>query len=137
MAGIFYLIGTFFFLRQLGLMSNTERYYDRFQKLKEINKRNDDKRPGEKKENAFEDPNMAYLISFSLFHIIWLFIGALFAGQWILFVALIGWGFLMSFYRRRFYKDSRLMSIKVMKFTLAVSAAMHAFIILNHFHHII
>jgi 4-hydroxybenzoate polyprenyltransferase len=84
-----------------------------------------------------EEKSMIKKTLFNLAYFSWSIIGALFSSQWILFIGLIVFGTLIGPIRKRLYKHNTRGGIYLVKFDAFVSAVALAFIILNHFHHII
>jgi len=141
MAHLFYLLGVIFFLSELNILRHPKPYLDKIRKmLKGQEGVQEDVQ--ESKVISFgsmskEQKGTIKLAFFSLFYFIWLVIGCVFAGQWILFVGLTAFGIVISFFKKRYYKNNTMGSLKLIRFDAFVSSLTLAFMILNHFHHII
>jgi len=131
-------LGIIFFLTEIGILHNTKKHLNRLKLLESLNKENEQ---GDKKVDLEslkkKDDGVISFIFTGIFYLAWTITGALFAGQWLMFAGLIVFGFLIGFYRRRFCKNQTIKSIRLLKFDAFISSLWIAFIILNHFHHIL
>jgi hypothetical protein len=131
-------MGIIFFLSEIRILNNTKKHYNRLILLDSLNKK---KQEGEKKVDLeslrHKDEGVIFFIFTGIFYLAWMIIGALFAGQWILFTGLLVFGFFTGFYRRRFCNNQTTKSIRLLKFDAFLSSIWISFIILNHFHHIL
>lgn len=140
MTHLFYLLGVIFFLHELTILRYPKPYLD---KLRKISKENDNSESGRhvrKKSWSLlndEEKSIVRLALFNLFYFVWLVIGCVFASQWMFFVGLTAFGITIGFLRKRLYSNNTMGSLRVIKFDALVSSLLLAFIILNHFHHII
>lgn len=124
-------------------VSNNSRLY--LDALRSLNERRKKRNRGEEVEKtpdqwSMMDEKEKRIMRYglvSLFYFIWLVIGALFSSQWIIFLALISFGFAVGYYRRRMLEHRTREAVNLVKFDAVVSALTLAFIIINHFHHIL
>jgi len=138
MITLFYLLGVFCFLHEVIILGSPKDYLKKLRILEELNKEPEDGRQKPTLENLpVEDKKKVVgFILFTLFYLAWTIIGAIFAGQWILFVTLLGFGFSIGFLRKRNKNNTRV-SLKIIRFDSFVSSITLAFIVLNHFHNIL
>jgi hypothetical protein len=136
MATVFYLLGVFIFLKELGILRNPKK---QLKLLRAVDNKGEGGWKSEGDYSTMSDENKSIVrnLVFALFYLSWTIIGCLFSSQWLLFVGFLIFGFAAGFYRRRFYKNNTRKSIQVIKFDALVSSIMLAVIILNHFHHFV
>ena len=135
MTHLFYLLGVIFFLHELTVLAKPKQYLDR---LRKISKQSDDEH--ETIDYGSMNKEQKGIVMFAIFnfaYFVWLVIGCLFASQWLFFVGLTAFGISIGFLRRRLYKNDTMGSLRIIKFDALVSSLLLAFMILNHFHHII
>jgi hypothetical protein len=134
MTNLFYLLGVIFFLHELSILAYPKPYLD---KISHMSKQNESGVRTPLDYANDEDRETIKLGLFSLIYFAWLVIGCVFAGQWMIFVGLTAFGIFISFLRKRWYKNNTMGSLRTIKFDALVSSSVLAFLILNHFHHII
>jgi len=140
MTHLFYLLGVIFFLHELVILRHPKPYLDKIRKVSKENEENNDGEGYEVKNFGDMDKDQKKLVKlafFSLFYFIWLVIGCVFASQWMTFVGLTAFGIIIAFFRKRLYNNNTMGSLRVIRFDALVSSLILAFLILNHFHHII
>lgn len=129
-------------LHELSILGNPESYLKKIRSLKKADDNDEGFDTGRHIEkNSFgsmtgKEKNIVRLAFFSLFYFAWLVIGCCFAGQWLGFVGLMTFGILIGFIRRKSDKNTNL-SLSIIRFDSLVSALSLAFLIINHFHHIV
>lgn len=142
MAHLFYLLGAFFMLHEISILGNPKSYLKKLRSLKKADDNDEGFDTGRHiVKDSFgsmseEQKNVIRLAFFSLFYFAWLVIGCCFAGQWLGFLALMTFGLLIGFIRRKSDNNTNL-SLSIIRFDAFISALSLAFLIINHFHHII
>lgn len=139
MVTLFYLIGIYFFMKELVNLRYPKKYLEMIRKVEAKNENGEGYDDGKQAVSDFsslskDDKKMIGFVLFGLSYISWTIIGCLFSSQWLLFVGLMAFGLAVGFYRRRFYQNNTMKSIQVIKFDAFVSAVWLAVLILNHFH---
>lgn len=142
MAHLFYLLGVFFLLHEINISRYPKKYLDKLRAVGKKEENEEGYEDGKRMVGNFSDMSdkekgIVRLAFLSLFYFVWLVIGVAFSGQWIVFTGLIAFGLMISFIRRRFYKNNTRKSISIIKFDAFVSSVTLAFLVINHFHHII
>lgn len=139
MVTLFYLIGVFFFLKELTVLRYPKKHLEMIRSIEKKNENGDGYDDGKQAVSDFsslskDDKKLIGFVLHGLSYIAWTIIGCLFSSQWLLFVGFIAFGLGIGFYRRRFYQNNTMKSVQVIKFDAFVSAVWLAVLILNHFH---
>lgn len=142
MIHLFYLLGVIFFLHELTILRHPKPYLDKIRKISKENDNGDSESGKHVRKKSWsllndEEKSIVRLVLFNFAYFVWLVIGCLFASQWLFFVGLTAFGISIGFLRRRLYKNDTMGSLRIIKFDALVSSLLLAFMILNHFHHII
>jgi len=139
MSDLFYMIGVIYFFYEIVTANDARPHLERIRFSEKIKGLENKKSKREFLENMPIDDKKSFIrkSAFGLSYLIWLVLGILFSGQWMLFTFILGFGILTGFYRRRFYKDNTRRSLKVIKIDAFVSCIVIAFLIINHFHQIL
>ena len=130
-ADVFYIIGVIFFFHEVMKVNDAKPRLKRIRNSEKVKEKEDFKSLSDDEQKLF----IKYGV-FGIVYLMWVIAGVLFSGQWMVFAGLIGFGFLIGFYRRRFYTYNTRKSLRIIKTHSIVSSLILAFLIVNHFHKI-
>jgi len=130
------MLGVLFFLFEIGILQNPKKHLSRIRLIGSLNKKDEDGTKIDLDYLKKENDRIASFIFMNLLYLFWSIMGAMFSGQWILFLCLIAFGFFAGFYKKNYCKNNIEKELKIIKIDAFVSSILVATIVINHFHHI-